>query len=31
MRTGELVDGPVSTPIPVYQVRVEAGTIYLKR
>ncbi|HEY1261837.1 MAG TPA: non-heme iron oxygenase ferredoxin subunit [Stellaceae bacterium] len=31
LRTGELVDGPVSTPIPVYRVRLEAGTIYLKR
>jgi nitrite reductase/ring-hydroxylating ferredoxin subunit len=31
MRTGELVNGPVSTAVPVYQVRVEGGTVYLKR
>ena len=30
IRTGELVSGPVSTPVPVYQVRVENGTVYIK-
>lgn len=31
MRTGELVSGPVSTAVPVYEVRVEDGTIYVRR
>jgi nitrite reductase/ring-hydroxylating ferredoxin subunit len=31
IRTGELVDGPVSSPVPVYQVRIEDDAIYLKR
>ena len=31
VRTGELVDGPVSTAIPIYEVRVEADTVYVKR
>jgi nitrite reductase/ring-hydroxylating ferredoxin subunit len=31
VRTGELVDGPVSTAVPIYEVRVEGGTIYVKR
>ena len=31
IRTGELVDGPVSTAVPVYRVRIEGDTIYLKR
>ena len=30
VRTGELVDGPVSTAVAVYQVRVEGGTVYIK-
>ena len=30
IRTGELISGPVSTPVPVYQVRVENGTVYIK-
>jgi nitrite reductase/ring-hydroxylating ferredoxin subunit len=30
VRTGELVNGPVSTPVRVYEVRVEDGTVYLK-
>jgi nitrite reductase/ring-hydroxylating ferredoxin subunit len=30
VRTGELVEGPVSTPVPVYEVRVEGGTVYVK-
>ena len=31
VRTGELVDGPVSTPVPVYEVRVEGDTVYVRR
>jgi nitrite reductase/ring-hydroxylating ferredoxin subunit len=30
VRTGELVNGPVSTAVAVYQVRVEAETVYVK-
>ena len=30
VRTGELVNGPVSTPVPVYEVRVEDDTVYVK-
>jgi nitrite reductase/ring-hydroxylating ferredoxin subunit len=31
VRTGKLVDGPVSADVPVYEVRVEADTVYVKR
>ena|SRR5271166_982139 len=31
VRTGELVNGPVSAAVPIYQVRIEGDTIYLKR
>ncbi|HEX4184827.1 MAG TPA: non-heme iron oxygenase ferredoxin subunit [Stellaceae bacterium] len=31
IRTGELVNGPVSMPVPIYQVRVEGDTVYVKR
>jgi nitrite reductase/ring-hydroxylating ferredoxin subunit len=31
VRTGALVNGPVSTAVPIYDVRVEAGTVYVKR
>lgn len=31
VRTGELVNGPVSTAVPVYEVRVAGDTIYIKR
>jgi nitrite reductase/ring-hydroxylating ferredoxin subunit len=31
VRTGELVEGPVSAPVPVYEVRVEGDTVYVKR
>jgi nitrite reductase/ring-hydroxylating ferredoxin subunit len=31
LRTGELVSGPVSTPVGTYQVRVEGDTVYVKR
>ena len=30
VRTGELVEGPVSTAVPVYEVRVEGGTVYVR-
>jgi nitrite reductase/ring-hydroxylating ferredoxin subunit len=30
LRTGELVNGPVSVPVPVYEVRVEGDTVYIK-
>jgi nitrite reductase/ring-hydroxylating ferredoxin subunit len=30
VRTGELVNGPVSTAVAVYQVRVEGETVYVK-
>ena len=31
VRTGELVDGPVSTPVPIYEVWVEGDTVYVRR
>ena len=31
IRTGELVNGPVSTAVPIYEVRVEGGTVYVSR
>jgi nitrite reductase/ring-hydroxylating ferredoxin subunit len=31
VRTGELVNGPVSTPVATYEVRVEDDTVYLRR
>jgi nitrite reductase/ring-hydroxylating ferredoxin subunit len=31
VRTGELVDGPVSAPVPVYEVRVEGDAVYVRR
>jgi nitrite reductase/ring-hydroxylating ferredoxin subunit len=30
VRTGELVNGPVSTSVPTYQVFVEGDTVYIK-
>ncbi|HMD65364.1 MAG TPA: non-heme iron oxygenase ferredoxin subunit [Stellaceae bacterium] len=30
VRTGELVNGPVSTSVPIYQVRVQGGTVSIK-
>ena len=30
VRTGELVNGPVSTAIPTYRVCVEGDTVYIK-
>jgi nitrite reductase/ring-hydroxylating ferredoxin subunit len=31
VRTGELVNGPVSTAIPTYEVRVEGNTVCVRR
>jgi nitrite reductase/ring-hydroxylating ferredoxin subunit len=30
LRTGKLVDGPISTDVPAYEVRVEEETVYIK-
>jgi 3-phenylpropionate/trans-cinnamate dioxygenase ferredoxin component len=30
LRTGRLVEGPVSADVPVYEVRVESGSVYLR-
>ena len=30
LRTGKLVDGPISTDVPAYEVRVEGETVYVK-
>jgi nitrite reductase/ring-hydroxylating ferredoxin subunit len=31
VRTGKLVDGPISADVPAYEVRVEGGTVFVKR
>jgi nitrite reductase/ring-hydroxylating ferredoxin subunit len=31
LRTGKLVDGPISADVPTYEVRVAEGCVYLKR
>jgi nitrite reductase/ring-hydroxylating ferredoxin subunit len=31
VRTGKLVDGPISADVPVYEVRVENGAVLIKR
>jgi nitrite reductase/ring-hydroxylating ferredoxin subunit len=31
IRTDKLIDGPVSADLPVYEVRVADGTVYVKR
>jgi nitrite reductase/ring-hydroxylating ferredoxin subunit len=31
IRTGKLVDGPVSADVPAYEVRIEGDTVYVKR
>jgi nitrite reductase/ring-hydroxylating ferredoxin subunit len=31
VRTGALLSGPVATDVPTHEVRVEAGTVYVKR
>jgi nitrite reductase/ring-hydroxylating ferredoxin subunit len=30
VRTGEFVNGPVSTAVPIYQVCIEGDTVYIK-
>jgi nitrite reductase/ring-hydroxylating ferredoxin subunit len=30
LRTGKLVDGPISADVPAYEVRVERETVYVK-
>ena len=30
IRTGKLVDGPVSADVPVYEVRIEQDTVFLR-
>jgi nitrite reductase/ring-hydroxylating ferredoxin subunit len=31
VRTGCLIDGPVSTDVPAYEIRVEGDTVYARR
>ena len=31
VRTGRLIDGPISADVPVYEVRVEGDTVFVKR
>jgi nitrite reductase/ring-hydroxylating ferredoxin subunit len=31
IRTGKLVDGPISTDVPSYAVKVEAGRVFVRR
>ena len=31
VRTGRLVDGPVSADVPTYEARVEGGTVFVRR
>jgi nitrite reductase/ring-hydroxylating ferredoxin subunit len=31
VRTGKLVDGPISADVPVYEVRLEGDTIFVRR
>jgi nitrite reductase/ring-hydroxylating ferredoxin subunit len=31
VRTGKLVDGPVSADVPAYEARIEGDTVYVKR
>ena len=30
VRSGKLVDGPVSADVPIYETRVEGGTVFVK-
>ena len=30
IRTGKLVDGPISADVPIYEVRVEGDTVFIK-
>lgn len=31
VRSGRFIDGPVSADVPAYEVRVEAGTVYVRQ
>ncbi len=31
VRSGKLVDGPISADVAIYQTRVEGGTVFIKR
>lgn len=31
IRTGKLVDGPISADVPAYEILVEGGTVYARR
>ena len=31
VRSGKLIDGPISADVPVYEVRVEGDTVFVKR
>jgi nitrite reductase/ring-hydroxylating ferredoxin subunit len=31
VRTGKLIDGPISADVPVYEVRVEGDAVFVKR
>ena len=31
VRTGKLIDGPISADVPAYEVRVEDDTVFIKR
>ena len=31
VRTGKLIDGPISADVPAYEVRVEGDTVFVKR
>jgi nitrite reductase/ring-hydroxylating ferredoxin subunit len=31
VRTGKLIDGPISADVPIYEVRVEGDTVLIKR
>jgi len=31
VRTGKLVDGPISADVPIYEVRIEGDTVLIKR
>jgi nitrite reductase/ring-hydroxylating ferredoxin subunit len=31
MRTGKLIDGPVSADVPVYEVKIHGDTVCLRR
>ena len=31
LRTGHLISGPVSAAVPAYEVKIENGTVYIRR